>query len=92
MSRLEFEFDVGKSHLNKIKHGIDFVEAQAIWSDESLCEVVTRSKRERRFIVTGRIGEKLWSAIVTYRSRRIRIISVRRARNEETNLYRRRRT
>jgi len=32
----EFEFDERKSTLNKAKHGIDFVEAQAIWDDVGL--------------------------------------------------------
>ena len=32
----EFEFDERKSRLNKLKHGIDFVEAQALWLDEAL--------------------------------------------------------
>lgn len=31
---MEFEFDERKSAANKAKHGIDFVEAQALWLDE----------------------------------------------------------
>ncbi|MBI1882743.1 MAG: BrnT family toxin [Chlamydiae bacterium] len=35
----------------------------------------------------GKIKEKHWSAIITYRDLKVRIISVRRARKEEVQLY-----
>ncbi len=34
-----------------------------------------------------RIGEVHWSAVVTYRDLRVRIISVRRSRSEEAKIY-----
>lgn len=37
-----FEFDEAKSQSNDIKHGIDFVEAQALWQDENMLEVSVR--------------------------------------------------
>jgi uncharacterized DUF497 family protein len=82
-----FEFDRGKSDANKAKHGIDFVEAQAIWLDEMLIEIPARTEDEPRYLVVGTTGEKHWSAVVTYREDKIRIISVRRARSEEVALY-----
>jgi len=84
---MEFEFDERKSKANKAKHGIDFVEAQALWDDVDLLQIPTRTEDELRNIVVGRIGEKHWSAIVTPRGERIRIISVRRSRDEERELY-----
>jgi len=42
---------------------------------------------ERRFLVIGTISQKHWSAIVTYRGKNIRIISVRRSRIEEVHSY-----
>jgi len=82
-----FEFDQAKSEANKAKHGIDFVEAQALWLDEMLIEVAARTQDEPRYLVVGLIGQKHWSAIITYRDDKIRIISVRRARDEEVALY-----
>ena len=82
-----FEFDEAKSRVNKIKHGIDFIEAQALWLDEMLLEVPARTGDEPRFLVVGTIGGKHWSAIVTYRENKIRLISVRRAREDEVALY-----
>ena len=82
-----FEFDRGKSDANRAKHGIDFVESQAIWLDEMLIEIPARTEDEPRYLVVGTIGEKHWSAVVTYREDKIRIISVRRAHSEEVALY-----
>lgn len=84
---VEFEFDERKSRANKVKHGIDFVEAQALWRDEDLLQVTARVEVEPRFILIGVIGGRHWSAVVTSREDRIRIISVRRARLLEVRKY-----
>ena len=82
-----FEFDEAKSHTNAAKHGIDFIEAQALWEDPNLLEIPARTQDEPRYMIVGQIGEKHWSAVITYRSDNIRIISVRRSRYEEIALY-----
>ena len=82
-----FEFDERKSRLNKLKHGIDFVEAQAVWLDVALTELRARSGIEPRFIVIGRIGGKHWTAVVTDRGDTVRLISVRRSRAKEVETY-----
>jgi uncharacterized DUF497 family protein len=84
---LEFEFDPTKSEANKAKHGIHFVEAQEIWSDADRLEIPARSLGELRHQVIGRIREKTWSAFITYRNGKIRIISVRRTRPDEEARY-----
>lgn len=84
---MEFEFDEAKSKSNKAKHGIDFVEAQALWDDPELLEVPLKSEDEPRVMMIGRIGDNHWSAIITHRQERVRIISVRRSRTEERELY-----
>lgn len=82
-----FEFDEGKSKTNFEKHGIDFVQAQALWDDPDLLEVPAKIGDEPGFLVVGTIESKHWSAVVTYRNESIRIISVRRSRVEEVRLY-----
>jgi uncharacterized protein len=82
-----FEFDPSKSESNLEKHGIDFVDAQAIWRDSDFIEVQAKSGDEPRSLVLGMVGGKHWSAIITYRSEVIRIISVRRSRESEVALY-----
>jgi uncharacterized protein len=84
---MQFEFDPGKSAANKAKHGIDFIEAQTIWADPDRLETPARSIDELRHQVIGRISETTWSAFVTYRNEKIRIISVRRARADEEARY-----
>jgi len=70
-----------------LKHGIDFVEAQALWDDPMLLEIPAKTDDEPRYLVIGLINDKHWSAVVTYRGANIRLISVRRARLEEQTLY-----
>jgi len=84
---VEFDFDARKSEENKGKHGIDFVEVQALWDDPDLIEIPARTVDEPRYVVIGRIKDKHWSSIITYRDDKIRIISVRRSRKEEVEIY-----
>jgi uncharacterized DUF497 family protein len=84
---LDFEFDPHKSTANRAKHGIDFVEAQALWLDDMRVEIPARTEDEPRFPVVGRIAGKHWSAVITYRDERVRLISVRRSRPEEIAIY-----
>jgi uncharacterized DUF497 family protein len=79
-----FEFDQAES---VSKHGIDFLEAQAIWSDTYLLEQPVINHSEVRSVVTGDVAGQMWSAVITYRSGKVRIISVRRARKSEVALY-----
>jgi uncharacterized DUF497 family protein len=84
---MEFEFDRRKSQTNKKKHGIDFVEAQALWDDPDRIEIPAVTIDEPRLIVIGKISDTHWSTIITYRGEKIRIISVRRSRKEEIEIY-----
>ena len=84
---MDFEFDPAKSAANLTRHGIDFVRAQALWSDLDRLEIPARSLDESRTLVVGRIGNLMWSAFITVRGDRIRIISARRARDEEKAAY-----
>ena len=83
----DFEYDDDKSAANQEKHGIDFLVAQAVWNDPDLLEIRAKSDDEPRFLVIGLIGRKHWSAVVTYRNGKIRLISVRRSRKKEVELY-----
>ena len=84
---MDFDVDSNKSKSNKDKHGIDFEEAKALWEDPPLLEIEARSTDEPRFLLIGKIAGKHWSAVVTYRGGKVRIISVRRSRKEEIALY-----
>lgn len=86
--RLEvFEYDPEKSQINKSKHGLDFEQAQLLWNDPLRVEIQANSTTEPRFMVIGQLAGKHWSAIVTYRNKNIRLISVRRSRDDEVEVY-----
>lgn len=82
-----FDYDPVKSAANKIKHGIDFEAAKSLWLDQKLLELNLTSQNENRFMLVGKLHKQYWSAIITYRQNRVRIISVRRARKKERKLY-----
>lgn len=84
---MEFEFDRRKSVSNERKHGIDFAAAQELWTDPDVVEIAARTSDEPRSLVIGRIGDKHWSAVIISRETRTRIVSVRRARDEEIEIY-----
>lgn len=82
-----FEFDPKKSKSNLIKHGIDFDVAQQLWNDPDLLEIPAKTIDEPRYLIIGKIGAKHWSAVITYREEAVRLISVRRSRQEEIKIY-----
>ena len=84
---MEFEFDHRKSQINKKKHGIDFIEAQALWNDLDHIEIPAKTIVVERFLIIGKISDKCWSAIITYRNEKTRIISMPRSRKEEIDIY-----
>jgi len=84
---VKFEWAETKRLANLKKHGIDFDEAQALWNDEGRLEIPAKTQDELRFLIVGKIKNKYWSAVITYRGENIRIISVRRSRDEEIAIY-----
>lgn len=84
---MEFEYDPDKSIANEDKHGINFTYAQSLWGDPNRVEVPARTDDEPRWVVIGSIADVKYAAVVTYRSGRVRLISVRRARQEEVEIY-----
>ena len=83
---VQFEFDPWKSENNRAKHGIDFVEAQALWKSKHVL-LGAKDALEKRYLVIGKIGDDYWSAISTYRGATIRIISVRKSTGMEIGTY-----
>ena len=84
---MKFEFDPNKSESNKSKHGIDFIDGQALWDDPERLEIPARTVDEPRYMLIGKILDKHWSAVFTIRSEKIRIISVSRAHTKEIEAY-----
>lgn len=86
-----FEFDKNKSESNKRKHGIDFDTARRLWEDFNRVEIPAKWIDEPRILLIAKLEEEIWAAIFTHRKNTIRIISVRKARNNEKEIYNSRR-
>lgn len=84
---MRFEWDPIKSATNNTKHGIDFETAKNLWRDDNRVEIHVSYPDEERFIIVGKLNNKYWTAVYTMRDARIRIISVRRSREKEVQLY-----
>ncbi|HIL97497.1 MAG: BrnT family toxin [bacterium] len=87
---MKFDYDKRKSNSNKKKHGINFDEAQELWEDRFILKIPSSMStlEESRFLFIGRIDSKHWTAITTHREPDLtRIISVRRSRKQEVELY-----
>lgn len=84
---MKFEYDQYKSDINLHKHGIDFETAQYIWRDPNAIQIQAKSDTEERYAIIAIIKDKVWIAFYTYRLDTIRLISVRRARENEKRIY-----
>ena len=84
---MKYEYDNNKSLSNKQKHGIDFEEAKLLWNDDRMIEITTSYENEDRFINIGKINTKFYTIVTTLRGEKIRIISARRARKKEIEIY-----
>lgn len=86
---MEFEWDLRKSKINWQKHGIDFEQATAIWSDThvEVANIARTTGEETRNATMGWIGKKIYIAIWTKRRDAIRLISVRRASHHEEKIF-----
>lgn len=82
-----FEFNRRKSISNRSKHGIDFNEGQSLWDDPDRLVIPARTVDEPRFMIIGNLAGTVWSGIITIRDENIKIISIRRSRKEEIDLY-----
>jgi uncharacterized protein len=84
---VSFEFDPIKSESNKAKHGIDFVEAQELWTGIVFEIPAVTTGGETRYAVLGEIKGAPYTVVITYRGASIRIISARASGKNEAATY-----
>lgn len=92
MIRLKFEWDQKKNKSNIKKHGVSFEEAQTVFFDEHAIQFYDpdHSESEDRFILLGTSFKS--NTLVVCRcfreeEARVRIISARKADNDEEQIY-----
>lgn len=83
-----FEWDEKKRKANLKKHGIDF---ETVWDLDWATVIDQPDLRsnygEERFVLLGMIDERLHSVAYTWRSKNMRLISLRKASMREKELY-----
>jgi uncharacterized DUF497 family protein len=86
---VEFEWDEPKRESVLAERGIDFLRvAFALFDGRPLLTVPTPRDEEDRFLSIGLIEGKFFAVVWTWRDDAVRIITARRARDEEENRYR----
>ena len=82
------EWDTKKEEANVKKHGVHFVDAVLVFSDENRIEIYDErhSVSEDRFIAIG-LAHRLLVVVYTMRNDAVRIVSARIASKGERNLY-----
>jgi uncharacterized DUF497 family protein len=83
---INFEYDERKSQSNQKKHGVSFEEAKKLWVVLAV-EIQARTEDETRCLRIGKLNDKLYSCVFTMRGDVVRLISVRRSRQEEEKIY-----
>jgi len=84
---MEFECEQAKSETNRLKHGIDFVQAQELWKDLYALQIQAKSDTEPRFALIDSMQGRAWSVFFTEKNSKIRIISAYRSRINEEDFH-----
>ena len=86
---MPFEWDDKKAELNLKKHGLRFEDVVKAFDDPKGIELLDRghSERERRFQLIAMADGTILFIVFTERVGAIRLISARRARSKEIEIY-----
>lgn len=84
---MEFEFDEAKRLATIEKHGLDFLDADILFGNPHLIGPARIVAGEQRWLVVGTLDDVFVTAIFTWRGSVIRLISMRKARDDERKRY-----
>ena len=85
---MEFEWDDNKRHSNLLKHGLDLVDASALFDGRPIYTRLSARFEEQRFVTVAILDDVLVALVWTERGPVTRLISPRRARDAEEREYR----
>ena len=87
-NNMKFEWDPQKNRTNRLKHKIDFESAKRRWEDPDRIEIRAPHPIENHYILIGKMGECLWSAVYDTQGRSCsNYFSQRRSKKQEIKLY-----
>jgi uncharacterized protein len=85
---MTYQWDKNKAAINLRKHGIDFADAVAVFSDDLAISTSDERFEEERFISIGLDAlNRLLVVVYTWRGEEIRLISARSATRQERRQY-----
>ena len=85
---MEFDWDEAKREANLRNHGIDFVGIEEVFEGETVTILDDRfDYGEERFVTFGMLDGRLIAVVHTETDELIRLISVRKATNNEEKSY-----
>jgi len=85
---MDYEWDERKREANIAKHGLDFRDGVALFDGRRIYSYRSARGEEGRVVTVGLLVERFVAVVWTQRGSAIRLISMRRARDEEKRAYR----
>lgn len=85
---MEYEWDENKRQGNITKHGLDFRDAIVLFDGRPVYNYRSVRRGEGRVVTVGLLVGRFVAVVWTERSSAVRLISMRRARDEEKRAYR----
>jgi uncharacterized protein len=85
---VEFEWDEAKRESNIGKHGIDFYRILDLFDGRPVQRIDHERAGELRTLTVGMVGDVAYAVVSTRRGGKIRVISARRASQNERRAYR----
>jgi uncharacterized protein len=85
---MKYEWEDNKNQSNLEKHGLDFQDAELIFSGKVITFIDDRyDYGEKRFITLGEVENRIVVVVHTQRGFTVRIISMRKANEREKKIY-----
>ena len=85
---MQYEWDEAKRHANLAKHGVDFLVMRALFDGRPELTETNSRFGDTRDVTTGELNGRFYTVVWTKRGDVVRLISARRARDEEERAYR----
>ena len=84
---MDFEWDEKKRAINLRVHGLDLMDATRLFDGRPVYSYPSPRLGEERFVTVGLLIGKFFAVVWTERTKAIRLISFRRARDAEERKY-----
>ena len=84
---MDFEWDEKKRATNLREHGLDLMDAAQLFDGRPIYSYPSPRHGEERFVTVGLLAGQFFAVVWTERTKAIRLISFRRARDAEERKY-----